>query len=553
MNSLIGNNSNVTKLKEFLQQWTRYMNQPSSNKPPFKRAALLSGPPGIGKSTTATLISELSGFNVVEFNASDVRNKAALEMKISEMKNNTSMSQYFTKAKKGGGAEKKKRSLLVMDEVDGMSGNSDRGGIQILVSIIKETKIPIICMCNDGNHPKIRTLKNYCLSLGWRRPTAQQISGRMVQIAAKEGLQIDRQSVEKISELVRADIRQVLNMLQFWAKTDKKISFEDVVDKMKNAKKDFDLGPFEVFPDFFKVPAKEKWMNDRVNTYFVDADILPLFVQENYLSSRPAPNRYPQQPKSERDASAYAMEAYAEAADFMSDGDCLSSQMRRSMNFGLMPLHGVMSCVAPGATVATHGRVGGGMFPQWMGKRSTKNKNYRILSELSTIMSVNVTMNSRELALYQLPLLRAHMILPLLQRGVDGVDEVGQLLNELALTKDDWDLITEMGSTFSPGLKVKDVPSKVKAALTRWTKKEETALKVTRKGTDKKAVTRMKAGSMQFGGEEDDDEVDGDGIGNDKTIQEIKPKGKGKGKASTKAKPRAKKKKTSKKKSSSGL
>jgi replication factor C subunit 1 len=36
-----------------------------------------------------------------------------------------------------------------MDEVDGMSGNSDRGGNQILINLIKTTKAPIFCVCND--------------------------------------------------------------------------------------------------------------------------------------------------------------------------------------------------------------------------------------------------------------------------------------------------------------------------------------------------------------------------------------------------------------------
>lgn len=62
-----------------------------------------------------------------------------------------------------------------MDEVDGMAGNEDRGGIQELIQLIKTTKIPIICMCNDRNHPKIRSLVNYCFDLRFSRPRVEQI------------------------------------------------------------------------------------------------------------------------------------------------------------------------------------------------------------------------------------------------------------------------------------------------------------------------------------------------------------------------------------------
>lgn len=102
-----------------------------------------------------------------------------------------------------------------MDEVDGMAGNEDRGGMQVLflfffkhaqcyplksypvffiffnsfafahlscvqclqelIGLIKNSKIPIICMCNDRNHPKIRSLSNYCFDLRFQRPRLEQI------------------------------------------------------------------------------------------------------------------------------------------------------------------------------------------------------------------------------------------------------------------------------------------------------------------------------------------------------------------------------------------
>lgn len=57
------------------------------------------------------------------------------------------------------------KHVLIMDEVDGMSGNEDRGGVQELISLIKSSKVPVICICNDRNHPKIRSLANYCFDL----------------------------------------------------------------------------------------------------------------------------------------------------------------------------------------------------------------------------------------------------------------------------------------------------------------------------------------------------------------------------------------------------
>jgi replication factor C subunit 1 len=58
--------------------------------------------------------------------------------------------------------------VIIMDEVDGMSAG-DRGGSQELLQIIKKSRVPIICICNDRASPKIKTLANYCLDLKFRR------------------------------------------------------------------------------------------------------------------------------------------------------------------------------------------------------------------------------------------------------------------------------------------------------------------------------------------------------------------------------------------------
>ena len=57
------------------------------------------------------------------------------------------------------------RSVVIMDEVDGMAGNEDRGGVQELINIIKTAHVPIICLCNDRQHQKIRSLANHCFDL----------------------------------------------------------------------------------------------------------------------------------------------------------------------------------------------------------------------------------------------------------------------------------------------------------------------------------------------------------------------------------------------------
>lgn len=69
-----------------------------------------------------------------------------------------------------GFGRRDEKKVVLMDEVDGMS-NGDRGGIQELIRVIKTTKTPIICICNDRDSPKVRSLASNCYDLQFNKPT----------------------------------------------------------------------------------------------------------------------------------------------------------------------------------------------------------------------------------------------------------------------------------------------------------------------------------------------------------------------------------------------
>lgn len=69
-----------------------------------------------------------------------------------------------------------------MDEVDGMAGNEDRGGLQELVSLIKHTEVPIICICNDRYNTKVKTISIHSYDLKFSKLRVEQIRVRSTQI-----------------------------------------------------------------------------------------------------------------------------------------------------------------------------------------------------------------------------------------------------------------------------------------------------------------------------------------------------------------------------------
>ena len=195
---LVGNAGVISQLYEWLKDWDEVVLRGNKKQIPFRRgmswsdmpnvnarAALISGPPGIGKTSAARIICKQLGYEVVEQNASDTRNKSSIEGSIKDLSSNKTLDYFSTVGVKkaeentnalaaaiGGLATQK--SVIIMDEVDGV-GQGDRGGIAALIKIIKETKTPIICVCNDRQDRKLMALVNHCYDLKFQKPSLQSI------------------------------------------------------------------------------------------------------------------------------------------------------------------------------------------------------------------------------------------------------------------------------------------------------------------------------------------------------------------------------------------
>ena len=204
--------------------------------------------------------------------------------------------------------------------------------------------------------------------------------------------------------------------------------------------KDFDLGPFDVVPNFFKsippapVGRANDWLGDRQNLYFVDSDLIPLFIQENYLHARPfiaglselksnttLANRARAMPNGQTVLNdVLALGQIAEAADSISMADLLSDAMYTEQDYSLMPSHAVLSTIYPGYIMrgGLHDRIN---FPGALGKQSTRNKNLRISREFRTALSIDIHVDSSDIAMFVLPALKQEWMKALAEK-----DEVSQ-------------------------------------------------------------------------------------------------------------------------------
>lgn len=457
-----GDGSNMNKLSTWLSNWYRNQLPAVRKKIPrpspwakndngaYYKAALLSGPPGVGKTTTATLVSKALGFDVVEFNASDTRSKKLLQEEVAQLLSTTTIAGYAA-----GKATTDKKRVLLMDEVDGMAGNEDRGGIQELINLIKTTNVPIVCMCNDRNHQKMRSLVNYCFDLRFAKPRLEQIRGAMMSICFKEGLKISPNMLSEIIAGTGCDIRQSLNHLTMWAAQNKNITLEDVQNKAKDAKKDTVLGPWEVVRMVFtESEQKNMTLSDKIRLFFYDYSMGPLFVQENYLGITPKCS------KSE------VMKRVALAADSISKGDLIDAKIRGSNNWSLLESQAMYSSVLPGYYMSGHvsSRIN---FPGWLGKNSSANKRKRMLNELHIHTRMSTSGSVLAMKLDYLVPLRNAIITPLLKYGVDGIQQSIAVMDSYTLLREDLTNILELCHWKDTKNPFNDIDSKVKSAFTR--------------------------------------------------------------------------------------
>eukprot|EP00981_Chlorochromonas_danica_P000348 scaffold90_cov163-Ochromonas_danica.AAC.3 len=457
---LIGHGELSRKLSEWLDKWAA-LHVKHSLKMPFgkenagAKAVLLSGPPGIGKSTLASVVANQLGFDILELNASDTRNKSEIDSRLQDAVSSRSITSSHATDLNG------RRRLVIMDEVDGMGG-SDRGGMAELIKIIKISKVPIVCICNDRQSPKVRSLANHCYDLRVKRPTKSQIAVRLVHIAAQEGLQVDSNAAEMLVEQSGNDIRQAINALQMWRYSKHSLAYNDIKGSMSRIEKDKVLRqtPFDACLQI--LGGEKSSFEERYGAFFIDYSLSPLIIQQNYIDA--AKNGVFRNPQKDDVAK---IEALAKAASAISDVDLIGSKIRgQDQHWELLPCQAA-SCLAVGNPIA--GFQAFPTFPAWLGKFSSTNKTSRLVREIVQHSSLSVGQGFQVIRLDFIPFLRQKFLHYLTNDGKAGVEDVISLLGHYGLTKEDLmesfkDMQVLMPNEKDP---YDRIDSQVKSSLTR--------------------------------------------------------------------------------------
>ena len=179
-----------------------------------KRGMYIFGAPGSGKSVFVYKILKKLNYDIIKYDAGDVRNKTIIE-KIT--KRNMSDKNVLSLLQK-----KTKKIAVIMDEIDGMN-SGDKGGINTLIKLIrpKKTKkqkkeettmIPIICIGNYHIDKKIKEMIKICSTIELKTPNDEQILNLLNILMPK--LDIDLK--DKMIKFIQGDLRKLKSVYDIY-------------------------------------------------------------------------------------------------------------------------------------------------------------------------------------------------------------------------------------------------------------------------------------------------------------------------------------------------
>ena len=205
LNKILGREILETQLVEYLNYFEENKNDLLT-----KRGIYIYGNPGVGKTQFVTSILKKNNYDIIAFDAGDVRNKSAID-KITKhnMSDKNIMNLYY---------KKNNKIAILMDEIDGMN-SGDKGGINSLIKLMRPKKTrrqkkeditlnPIICIGNYHIDKKIKEIRKTIDCYEIKTPNNNQIKEILSKILNDQTI-IQSNKIDILTKYIGGDLRKL--------------------------------------------------------------------------------------------------------------------------------------------------------------------------------------------------------------------------------------------------------------------------------------------------------------------------------------------------------
>ena len=215
INKILNRDGIKEEIKGFLKNFNTTRNDITQ-----KRGIYLYGEPSTGKTYFINEIIKELEYDMIYYNASDIRNKSVIETITKNNMADRNIIDMFYK--------KNKPIVIVMDEIDGMN-NGDEGGINALIKLIRPKKTkkqkleeitnnPIICIGNHHTDKKIKEMLKVCNSFTLNLPNTKQMN-EIIHLLFDKNITNDNKNIEKIIDYIKGDLRRLQQLHSIYLKS----------------------------------------------------------------------------------------------------------------------------------------------------------------------------------------------------------------------------------------------------------------------------------------------------------------------------------------------